>query len=238
MAPGQGKPKILVVDDDEDVRHLCSEVLEQNGHPVVVASDGCEGLERLAQNPDVAAILADWMMPRMSGIEFARAVKELVAPPPIIMMTARNRRDDIMKALQSGVADYIIKPLRGSQLLLRLATLLEARGTEVAARAEQAAAVDLPARVEFVIVDVSETGCCLESSFRAPRHAILLVECTEMAKRLGLAEDFRFPVRVANCEPSGRKYRLGAQFVGLSDEVRSRLRAACTTQPGFRAPGV
>lgn len=103
--------KFLVVDDSVTMRRIIVHSLQRIGYSETVeAGDGNEALS--AFDASIQFIITDWNMPNMSGIEFARAVR---ARPdgkqvPILMVTTRSARDDILAAVEAGVNNYILKP--------------------------------------------------------------------------------------------------------------------------------
>jgi DNA-binding response OmpR family regulator len=104
--------KILIVDDDQHIRRLYKEELEEEGYEVVVASTGTEGLELFEkENPDLVTL--DILMPDMDGIKVLRQMKEKKPRIPIIMSTAYDYRDDF--AVWASEA-YIVKSAELSEL--------------------------------------------------------------------------------------------------------------------------
>ena len=104
-------PTILVVDDHEEIREALAEILEEEGHEVLQAVDGLDALEAVAKTlPDV--ILLDIAMPGMDGLETLRRLKDKPesAALPVIMVTAQGDRQNMVKAVQLGVRDYVTKP--------------------------------------------------------------------------------------------------------------------------------
>jgi DNA-binding response OmpR family regulator len=117
--------KVLVIDDEEDYRLIISDVLRDAGFEVRLAKDGEEGL-RLAreQAPDI--VLVDWMMPRMDGERFSRALREDAALRhlPVLMLTVKQTADEELEALHFGVDDFIVKPFKAPELLARVRAVL------------------------------------------------------------------------------------------------------------------
>jgi DNA-binding response OmpR family regulator len=109
--------KILVVDDEPDIREMVQNLLEIEGFDVVIAEDGAAGIAAVEQNPDL--ILLDIMMPDMDGHAVLKAVRETRngAELPIIMVTARNDVVDIGKALDAGVNGFVVKPFDTENLI-------------------------------------------------------------------------------------------------------------------------
>lgn len=119
--------KILVIDDNEDIRNLLTLVLEKEGHVVIHGIDGRDGLEKiLADVPDL--VLLDVMMPGLSGFDVLKEVRENkkreVNSIPICMITAKSLVEDIDAALELGATSYIVKPFRPAVLLEKVSSLL------------------------------------------------------------------------------------------------------------------
>lgn len=109
---------VLVVDDDVALGEMLSIALEAQGFAVTVARDGVAGLEQMRQmHPDI--ILLDIMLPRMDGIEVARRIRQ-VSQVPIIMLTAKSGTQDIVRGLDAGADDYVVKPFRVAELVARI----------------------------------------------------------------------------------------------------------------------
>ncbi|HYD50997.1 MAG TPA: response regulator [Gemmatimonadaceae bacterium] len=103
--------KFLVVDDSATMRRIIINSLQRIGYDnVTEASDGQEALGKF--DGAVEFIITDWNMPNMSGIDFARAVRKLPhgARIPILMVTTRSVREDIVTAVEAGVNNYVLKP--------------------------------------------------------------------------------------------------------------------------------
>jgi two-component system response regulator MprA len=126
-APGQPKPRVLVVDDDRAVRESLRRSLEFNGYDVRLAADGAEALAGLS-NPGAGAapdvVVMDVMMPRLDGIETTRALRSAGNSVPILVLTARDAVGDRVEGLDAGADDYLTKPFALQELLARLRALL------------------------------------------------------------------------------------------------------------------
>ena len=117
--------KFLVVDDSITMRRIIINALQRIGYnDVVEATDGTEALERLDQS--IEFIITDWNMPNMSGVEFARAVRGTLVGSslPILMVTTRAAREDIIAAMDAGVNNYILKPFTPSVLKEKIERLM------------------------------------------------------------------------------------------------------------------
>ncbi len=101
----------LVVDDSRVVRKVARRMLEQHGFAVVEAEDGAKALDAVrAQMPD--AVLLDWNMPIMNGIEFLRALRLEFGPdnPPVVFCTTESDLSFVEKAIEAGAQEFIMKP--------------------------------------------------------------------------------------------------------------------------------
>ncbi len=110
--------KILLIEDNEDVRNNTAEILELSNYEVIVAEDGKEGVEKaLAHQPDL--IICDIMMPVLDGYGVLHAVhkNDSLKNIPFIFLTAKTERADFRKGMELGADDYITKPFTGTELL-------------------------------------------------------------------------------------------------------------------------
>jgi two-component system chemotaxis response regulator CheY len=117
--------RALVIDDSRAVRMVIGRLMREIGFEVHEAADGREGLERLGriERPDV--ILVDWNMPNLNGIDFVAAVRRDRAydPTPIIMVTTETETSQVMRALETGANEYVMKPFTRDIILEKLALL-------------------------------------------------------------------------------------------------------------------
>lgn len=108
--------RILVVDDEPDIRRICRILLETGGYTVLEAATGAEAVEQVRQHPELDLILMDIMMPVMDGYEAARRIRKLADPvhanKPIIAMTANAFEEDVKAALAAGMNEHLSKPIR------------------------------------------------------------------------------------------------------------------------------
>ena len=121
--------KFLVVDDSVTMRRIMINALQRIGYTdAVEADDGAQALARF--DASIGFIITDWNMPVMSGLEFARAVRAHPAGQsvPILMVTTRGAREDIVTAVEAGVNNYILKPFTPSVLKEKIDRLLATMG--------------------------------------------------------------------------------------------------------------
>jgi len=118
--------KVLVVDDDPDIRDLVRELLERAGYQVADASNGREGLRVLYEmRPDL--VLLDVNMPELDGWATLDRIRDL-SEAPVIMLTARTGELEKVRGLKAGADDYVTKPFGRQELLARVEALLRRRG--------------------------------------------------------------------------------------------------------------
>lgn len=115
--------KILVVEDNRELRELFCKVLTHNGYHTVPASDGMSAWSIL-ENQSVNLIISDIMMPNMDGLEFSRSVRNTYPSIPIIIVSARDSFNDKKEGFRSGIDDYMVKPIDVNELLLRIEAVL------------------------------------------------------------------------------------------------------------------
>ncbi|HEY5211299.1 MAG TPA: phosphate regulon transcriptional regulator PhoB [Stellaceae bacterium] len=127
-------PSVLVVEDEAALVTMLRYNLEKEGFVVTEAHDGEEALLLLREAPP-DAVLLDWMLPRVSGLEICRQIRRVPAwrEMPVIILTARGEEGDRVRGLDSGADDYIVKPFSPSELIARLrAVIRRARPSTVA----------------------------------------------------------------------------------------------------------
>jgi DNA-binding response OmpR family regulator len=136
-------PRVVLVEDDDVVAETLAVYLEQAGFSVERAADGVEGL-RLASRGDVALVILDLMIPKLSGLEVCTRLRA-VSTVPILMLTARTSEDDRIRGLERGADDYVGKPFSPREIVLRAKTLTR--------RAAAAGADPAPLRIGAIEID-------------------------------------------------------------------------------------
>lgn len=124
----KSSPTILLVDDEPLLTEMLEYRLRAKGFDVKVAHDGREAMEKFTQQRPSAVVL-DAMMPVYDGMEVLRRIRqdEECGDTPVIMLSARRNEDDIVRALEAGASDYIVKPFLPEELMVRLQRLLAGR---------------------------------------------------------------------------------------------------------------
>ncbi len=115
--------KILVIEDEEKVANFISLGLEEEGYDVDVAFDGKKGIE-LIKERDYGIILLDLMLPEIDGLQLLKTIRSRGIDTPVLIITAKNSKEDVVKGLDTGSDDYLTKPFSFEELLARIRALL------------------------------------------------------------------------------------------------------------------
>ncbi len=232
MSPGAAQGRILVVDDEADVRLLLSRVLKDSGYEVDTACDGGEALAKLAESrPDL--VLLDLMMPGVDGWGVLGELQKESSPPPVVLVTASADPSTFGRGVREGVAGYLAKPFRFRDLLgtcqrvliesrkqgkappverrrnPRRALMVEVR---VVAKGSGSAAlgelVDFgPGGAQVYLEAALEPGTLLRLAFRVP----------------GAGEAYSFHAAVRWCRSTARGAAHGLAFLDLDPGAERRL---------------
>ena len=119
------KPYIIIAEDEDALSTLLNYNLEKEGYEVGVANDGDEALMMIKERqPDL--LVCDWMMPKVSGIEVCRRLRQQTTTRnlPIVMLTARSEESDRIRGLDTGADDYVVKPFSMVELMARIRAVL------------------------------------------------------------------------------------------------------------------
>ena len=115
--------KILIAEDDQELRQLFAHVLRKNGYQVEGVSNGQEALDAL-DNTYFDLIISDVMMPQMDGYTLVSQLREAGINTPVLMVTAKDAFDDMRQGFLSGTDDYMVKPVNVNEMVLRVGALL------------------------------------------------------------------------------------------------------------------
>jgi DNA-binding response OmpR family regulator len=118
------KARLLVVEDDPNLGDILKEYLEMKGYEPTLCRDGEEGWNKFKKDKFDLCLL-DIMMPKKDGFTLAREIKKVQENLPILFLTAKNQKDDIIEGLKIGADDYITKPFSMEELLLRVNAILK-----------------------------------------------------------------------------------------------------------------
>ncbi len=121
--------KIVIAEDERDIRDLITFTLQFAGHEVVPTANGAEAVEAVRRElPDI--VLMDVRMPRLTGYEACRQLKadEATKDIPVVFLSAKGQESEVKEGLAAGAVDYILKPFSPDQLTARVAELLQQVG--------------------------------------------------------------------------------------------------------------
>ena len=120
------KYKFLCIDDSKSVHAYLSQCLEPFAKSIETASNGAEGVEKYKANPSAYdVIFLDWEMPILDGPSTFQKLTELGIKIPVIMLTSKNEPSDIVRMIEAGVADYILKPFTDDLIREKLTFVME-----------------------------------------------------------------------------------------------------------------
>ena len=124
-----GRARILVADDDPVAARFVASLLRDNGYEVLVARDG-EDAHEVAVRLKPELIVCDLVMPYRDGFDIVRTVREdrELSDVPIVILSMKDREEDIVRGLEMGADDYVVKPFNARELLARVRKLLARRG--------------------------------------------------------------------------------------------------------------
>ena len=115
--------KVLIVEDDKELRELFGKVLMKQGYDIRETSNGKEALEAVHQD-FYDLVISDIMMPVMDGYEFVSILRKEGNQIPVLMITAKDAFDDMCRGFQSGTDDYMVKPVNVNEMVLRVGALI------------------------------------------------------------------------------------------------------------------
>lgn len=118
--------RILVVEDDADISYVIRFMLEREGFAVEVAGDGRQAEARITTGDPPALAVLDVMLPFVDGFQLLRTIRATAgwSAVPVIMLTAKSQEGDIVRALDAGASDYVVKPFQPEELLARVRRLV------------------------------------------------------------------------------------------------------------------
>lgn len=117
------KNRILLVEDDSTLSMIISETLQRDGFEVMTAGNGEDGFQKFAKH-GADLIVADVMMPRMDGFEMGRKIRQISRGVPLLFLTAKSEIEDIVEGFELGGNDYLKKPFKMLELIVRIKALL------------------------------------------------------------------------------------------------------------------
>jgi two-component system response regulator RegX3 len=232
LAPRDKRTRVLLVEDEESFIDALVVGLEREGFAITVARDGAEALERFEESePDL--ILLDIMLPKISGLDVCRTIRQR-SSVPIIMVTAKSTEIDTVVGLEVGADDYVAKPYRLHELVSRMrAVLRRAPRAELEGAPPAAGERDRPAAVDTLPRNVLEVG---EVTLDLDRHECTVrgEEVTLPLKEFELLEQLLFSAGRVLTRDTLISRVWGADYVGDTktlDVHVKRLRAHIEVNP-------
>jgi len=124
---GSESRTVLIAEDDENMAALLRFYLEREGLQVIAAADGRQAAQVIEGQPPVDLAVVDFMLPHLDGLQLVKLIRGTVRwrETPVVMLTARSGEQDIVRVLDAGANDYIIKPFQPQELLARVRRLLK-----------------------------------------------------------------------------------------------------------------
>ncbi|MCH8801159.1 MAG: response regulator transcription factor [Chloroflexi bacterium] len=226
MASEQQK-KILVIEDDEDIRTVVVARLTRAGYETTVAFDGKDGLRRFyGDRPDL--VVLDIAMPVMDGWQVLERLRE-VSEVPVLILTAATQERDKLRGLRSGADDYITKPFSGEELLARIEVALR-RASSSAEEAETTGYSDLEIAIDFQKHEVFVRG---EPIGLSPTEFRLLAALTRSANQVLSQEQLLDQVWGSEYVGSLEVVRLYVGYLRRKIERNHEVPALIETVRGF-----
>ena len=140
--------KILIADDEIEIRKVLRLLLENAGYEIVEAADGARAVDAIREDRDIDLCIMDIMMPCMSGVEAIRVIREF-STLPVLFLTARSLESDKEEAYSGGGDDYLVKPFSSRELLMKVDALTR-RYTSYSPKAPDDSIITLWGGVELV----------------------------------------------------------------------------------------
>lgn len=227
---------ILVIDDEESALALVQSILKQAKYEVITCTSAAEGLKHLAQG-GFDCVLTDAMMPDMDGYAFVRAAREgrrETRDLPILMLTRKRNREDVKRAMQAGVTDYILKPIDAA-LLLEKIELFSRKGAVPGTGVPPEASCQIRADAELLlsarIVALTESEVLVHFPIAVPAATKLRL-ASRLFQEIGVPPP---PCKVLRCEEStgsDKGFDLKLAWSGVNEDDLAKIRAWIMDQSG------
>ena len=181
--------RILVADDENEIRNVLRILLKSASHEVILAQDGERALEIIKEDKRVDLVVMDIMMPRMSGIDAARKIRDISAVP-ILFLTAKSLVKDKEAAYASGGDDYIVKPFSSRELLMKVDALTR-RYNSYPTKAKPDEIIELYNGVSIdTTLHLVKKGEC-EIEMRDKEYEVLLYLAKNRGRTVAISELYR-----------------------------------------------
>ena len=164
------KQKVLIIDDEEDIRVHLKKMLESRGYYCFAASDGQEGLD-LVKEHDIEIIFSDIMMPGLNGLDFLKAVHNYNLAAQVIMVTGKTDLDSCLEAVENGACGYLIKPV-GIDAFIEYILLAQRNILEKKEIVKKVIEQLKPGQAKGMLEDVIKTGSDLQKKIRVIKKTL------------------------------------------------------------------
>ncbi|KYG68061.1 histidine kinase [Bdellovibrio bacteriovorus] len=217
--------KILIVDDQRSVLLTLEALLGKDGHLVTACTNAVEALHSLAQSA-FDLVITDAVMPGSGdGYALTRTIRKqpLLAKIPVILLTGKREKSDIEKGIESGVNDYIVKPIDPELLLAKIRNLLVKKPEDTVQFSSASVRFKAEWETKTEITALSELGVTISSSTAVPVGKILRMN-SPLFEEIGIP---KIPLRIDSCEElTGTEplFKIHAHFVGITEKELSPIR--------------
>jgi diguanylate cyclase (GGDEF)-like protein len=193
---------VLIVDDDPVTRTLLEAQLEDAGHPVLVACDGAEAMSLLHEHKPRIVIL-DWVMPQMDGLQLCRAIRKVHNSRfvYIIMLTVHSETEQLIRAFNAGVNDFLSKPFNAGEMLARLRAGMRVIHLEAALEKKVKLARRLNSRLSQLNAELRHTAATDELTGMINRREAIV----RLHDLWAIAQRYRHPLSCALIDVDGFK---------------------------------
>lgn len=216
--------KILLVDDDADIRRFVKKILERDGHDIVVVENGLTALNEL-NNDTYDLLLSDANMPQYSGFDLIKTIRLQAKHKDLLiaMLTGRREKQDIQMAIDLGVKDYIIKPIDPQMLLQKVRKILESRivnpgviNMDTTAQVDWAASAQNP----LTMKTIGLSGFTALSPFALPAGYEFYLNVEQ------LASVQKPKAVVSSCQQNSntKQFEIEGRFLEMNDLLRQQIK--------------
>lgn len=221
--------KILLVDDDADIRRFVKKVLERDGHSVVVVENGLTALNELSEDT-YDLLLTDANMPQYSGFDLIKTIRLQAKHKDLLiaMLTGRREKQDIQQAIDLGVKDYIVKPIDPELLIQKVQKLFESRIVKPAIiNADSTAAINWSASAQCPIQmkKIGLNGFSAHCSISLP----VGFEFYLHVEQLSSLEKPRAVVHSCQWNEDRQAFSIEGHFLEMNDLLRQQIKNCLKT---------
>ncbi|MBN1114606.1 MAG: response regulator [Oligoflexia bacterium] len=225
---------ILVVDDEWAFRNILNEILTQEGYQVIEAESGRQAVDIFErQQEHINLVLLDVEMPDMNGYEVLEVIKPCCVQRgiKICFVTAKDTREDVMKAISLGISDYITKPSDKEVIVGKVKKMLEPEETNPKKNSNsvmlniKAEVTGLPLDLEVKITEISPRGLKFKSPVSLKPNAKIPLKSEELKSMLNLTGNLN--CYVLSCVRKGEMYLCNSSFDDLDQEILDKINNLC-----------